>query len=238
MTTYRELVYMVLDELKAKSDDFYYTEDHIIFLLEKYRAFLLKQKYRTPKSVVLNSNYSYIEIPAPLTLTSPVLETSFSCEALPIAQPKFTVIPNREDTKKKEVIFNYCTEDRRLFLRQSNYLKNMNYFYFLNNKLVLDSGNKFFKDNHHLNLIARLKIILESPSKVYKNLDDNADILDMVFPLEESLISPLLEMVVKDLTSAMFKPEDDINNGKDETGDLNKFMYQNSKSDLQKQIYG
>ena len=45
-------------------------------------------------------------------------------------------------------------------------------------------------------------------------------------------------MVVKDLTSAMFKPEDDINNGKDETGDLNKFMYQNSKSDLQKQIYG
>jgi hypothetical protein len=70
MTTYKELVYMVLDELKAKSDDFYYTEDHIIFLLEKYRAFLLKQKYRTPKSVVLNSNYSYIEIPAPLTLTS------------------------------------------------------------------------------------------------------------------------------------------------------------------------
>jgi hypothetical protein len=42
MTTYRELVYMVLDELKAKSDDFYYTEDHIIFLLDKYRAFLLK----------------------------------------------------------------------------------------------------------------------------------------------------------------------------------------------------
>lgn len=237
MTTYKELVYMVLDELKAKSDDFYYTEDHIIFLLEKYRAFLLKQKYRTPKSVVLNSNYSYIEIPAPLTLTAHILETSFSCEAIPIAQPKLTVIPNRNDTKK-EVIFNYCTEDRRLFLRQSNYLKNMNYFYFLNNKLVLDSGNKFFKDNNYLNLTALLKIILESPSKVYKSLDANADILDMVFPLEESLISPLLEMVVKDLTSAMFKPEDDINNGKDETGDLNKFMYQNSKSDLQKQIYG
>lgn len=237
MTTYKELVYMVLDELKAKSDDFYYTEDHIIFLLEKYRAFLLKQKYRTPKSVVLNSNYSYIEIPAPLTLTSPVLETSFGCEALPIAQPKLTVIPNRNDIKK-EVIFNYCTEDRRLFLRQSNYLKNMNYFYFLNNKLVLDSGNKFFKDNNYSNLIALLKIILESPSKVYQNLNPDADILNIVFPLEESLISPLLEMVVKDLTSAMFKPEDDVNNGKDETGDLNKFMYNNSKSDLQKQIYG
>jgi hypothetical protein len=62
MATYRELVYMVLDELKARSDDFYYTEDHIMFLLDKYRAFLLKQKYRIPKSVVLNSNYSYIEL--------------------------------------------------------------------------------------------------------------------------------------------------------------------------------
>jgi hypothetical protein len=41
MNTYRELVYMVLDEIKGLSDDFSYTEDHIIYLLEKYRAFIL-----------------------------------------------------------------------------------------------------------------------------------------------------------------------------------------------------
>ena len=75
MATYRELVYMVLDELKARSDDFYYTEDHIMFLLDKYRAFLLKQKYRIPKSVVLNSNYSYIELPPPIALNKPILDT-------------------------------------------------------------------------------------------------------------------------------------------------------------------
>lgn len=234
MTTYKELVYMVLDELKAKSDDFYYTEDHIIFLLEKYRAFLLKQKYRTPKSVVLNSNYSYIELPQIQNQSRPI-NTNFSCNSLPIAFPKLTITSNKTD---KEVIFNYCTEDRRLFLRQSNYLKNMNYFYFLNNRLFLDFGINLFNDENFKEFKVFLKIILESPSRVYQSLNPNADILDMVFPLEESLISPLLEMVVKDLTSAMFKPEDDINNGKDETGDLNKFMYQNSKSDLQKQIYG
>lgn len=234
MTTYKELVYMVLDELKAKSDDFYYTENHIIFLLEKYRAFLLKQKYRTPKSVVLNSNYSYIELPKIQNQSRPI-NTNFSCDNLPIAFPKLTITSNKTS---KEVIFNYCTEDRRLFLRQSNYLKNMNYFYFLNNKLFLDFGIKLFNDENFKEFKISLKIILESPSKVYQSLNTNADILDMVFPLEESLISPLLEMVVKDLTSAMFKPEDDVNNGKDETGDLNKFMYQNTKSDLQKQIYG
>lgn len=237
MTTYRELVYMVLDELKAKSDDFYYTEDHIIFLLEKYRAFLLKQKYRTPKSVVLNSNYSYIE--HTVTTASPnsqVINTELQLGILPIAYPKLTAKSNSEDTK--EIIFNYCTEDRRLFLRQSNYFKNMHYFYFLENNLVLNLGDKIWGNAVLRNFIITIKAVLESPSKVYKSLDENTNILDMVFPLEESLISPLLEMVVKDLTSAMFKPEDDVNNGKDETGDLNKFMYNNSKSDLQKQIYG
>ena len=236
MATYRELVYMVLDELKARSDDFYYTEDHIMFLLDKYRAFLLKQKYRIPKSVVLNSNYSYIELPPPLTLTKPILDTDFKCEVLPIAPPKLTIIPNREDIK--EYLFNYCTEDRRLFLRQSQYLKNINYFYFLNNKLVLDTGNKFYKENNSLNLKVLLKAVLEAPSQMYQELYPEKDVLDMVFPMEEALISPLLEMTVKDLSAAMFKPEDNNNNGKDDLGDLNKYMYQNTKSDLQKQIYG
>ena len=33
MSTYRELTYMVLDQLKLASDDSYYTEDHVKFLL-------------------------------------------------------------------------------------------------------------------------------------------------------------------------------------------------------------
>ena len=53
MSTYRELVYLVLDELKGTSDDFTYTEDHIIFLLNKYRAFLLKQKYSDIRKINL-----------------------------------------------------------------------------------------------------------------------------------------------------------------------------------------
>jgi hypothetical protein len=42
MSTFRDIVYMIMDELKLSSDDSYYTEDHIIFLISKYRAFLLK----------------------------------------------------------------------------------------------------------------------------------------------------------------------------------------------------
>ena len=45
--TWREVIYMVLDELKGMSDDFTFTEDHIAFLLGNYRSFILKQRYYT-----------------------------------------------------------------------------------------------------------------------------------------------------------------------------------------------
>lgn len=217
MTTYKELVYMVLDELKAKSDDFYYTEDHIIFLLEKYRAFLLKQKYRTPKSVVLNSNFMTIEFIADSGADFNIPGISI----LEITTPKIQNNPS----------CNYCSPERFSFVGNNKFLKSMKYF-------TIDQGVFKIKGQpgEVFMIPLKLKAVFESPTSVYKYLEK--DPIDEIFPLEESLISPLLEMVVKDLTSAMFKPEDDINNGKDETGDLNKFMYQNSKSDLQKQIYG
>ena len=67
--TYNELIYMVLDELKLSSDDSYYTPDHVIFLLVKYRSFLLKQRYSDIKKQIPDSDYQsicldLIEVPA------------------------------------------------------------------------------------------------------------------------------------------------------------------------------
>ena len=42
MSTFKQLTYLVLDELKISSDDSTFNENHIVFLLSKYRAFLLK----------------------------------------------------------------------------------------------------------------------------------------------------------------------------------------------------
>lgn len=63
MSTYRELIYMCLDVLKGTSDDFSYTEEHIAYLIDKFRAFLLKQRYgNDPKKHVPYSNYQTINI--------------------------------------------------------------------------------------------------------------------------------------------------------------------------------
>ena len=58
MAKYKEIVSMVLDELKVTSDDSIFTEGHIIFLARIYRSFLLKQRYSTDlKKVIPESNY-------------------------------------------------------------------------------------------------------------------------------------------------------------------------------------
>ena len=67
--TWREIIYMCSDELKLSSDDSFYTNDHLIFLLVKYRSFLLKQRYSDIKKQIPDSDYQsicldLIEVPA------------------------------------------------------------------------------------------------------------------------------------------------------------------------------
>ena len=63
MTSYKELVYFVLDAIKATCDDAFITEDHVLFLLNKYRSYLLKQKYeKDPRRQVPDSNYQTITL--------------------------------------------------------------------------------------------------------------------------------------------------------------------------------
>lgn len=214
MTTYEEMVYMVLDELKARSNDFYYNENHIIFLLDKYRAFLLKQKYSDIKKQIPQSNYQIYVINAVKEFIIP--------DILNISIPKLHY---------NEDIYNYIFPNRFKFVGYSAYNNKSKYFTIHDNTVLIKQGNT---SSNIVNY--KIEAVFESPKQVYEL--QNKEVLKERFPLEESLISPLLEMVVKDLTSAMFKPEDNVNNGKDDLGDLNKYMYQNSKSDLQKQIYG
>ena len=50
--------------------------------------------------------------------------------------------------------------------------------------------------------------------------DDNGDIIcnsiDRTFPIEDALIPPLIELVVKELTNSIYRPEDESNNAKDD----------------------
>ena len=57
MATFKELTYLVLDKLKLNSDDSSFSEEHVLFMLNTYRTFLLKQRYSDIKKKMPESNW-------------------------------------------------------------------------------------------------------------------------------------------------------------------------------------
>ena len=76
----------------------------------------------------------------------------------------------------------------------------------------------------------------EEASKLQCEGDNECDILDRIFPIEESLVSPMIELVVKELLGAQYRPEDNVNNAKDDISDLATFLQRNTKSNIAKAL--
>jgi hypothetical protein len=68
--TYEQVAYMVYDELKLGSDDSYFNIDHVLFLMNNYRALILKQRYSDIKKNIPLVNFQTICLK---------LETTQSC---------------------------------------------------------------------------------------------------------------------------------------------------------------
>lgn len=242
MTTFRELVYLILDELKASSDDAYFTEEHVIFLLGKFRSLLLKQQYKDVKKEIPESNFQtlcldLIQVPA---ITGEPCEGGTylrSKDKIPflmnISNPRvFT-----EDYYQGEIT--YVSRERMRYVGYNRWLPNIiyasigpdNYMYF-----------KSFNPQYLYLEKARLTGIFEEPERAAEfecdKSEDSCDILDMTFPLEEALIPQVVQLVVKELGGSIYKPEDGENNASDDLSELATFIRNNVKSSLQKQIEG
>ena len=83
-----EIVYYCLDAIKAFSDDSYVNEDHILFLLGKYRGALLQQ-YHNIKKAIPESNYQTICLNMKTAKTIPCIggPRLVSIETLPSLMP-------------------------------------------------------------------------------------------------------------------------------------------------------
>ena len=52
--------------------------------------------------------------------------------------------------------------------------------------------------------------------------DESCDVLDANFPVREYLVPPLIELVVKELVGANYRPEDKENNATDDLSGIKK----------------
>ena len=240
MSTYRELIYMCLDTLKITSDDAVFTEDHILFLLNKYRSILLQQKYADVRNPVSSSNYQTLCLDLTLddTKSRDVCKGTIlrSVEKIPSLLNIGNTSVSLQDYYLGEIAL--VSPNRLRYVGNNRWLQNVIYCAIGNdNYLYFKSSNP-----QHMYLEkVELKGIFENPIEAAKLSCDKAsycDILDTKIPLEESLVSKLIEVTVQYLSSGLYKPEDAENNASDDLSNLMAFIRNNMKSNLQKQIEG
>lgn len=240
-TTYRSLVYLVLDELKLSTDDSYFTEDHIIFLLGKYRGALLKQQYKDIKKEIPESNFQTLclkLIPVPAISGEECEGGTYlrSKEKIPFLINIST--PNIYAEGFYQGDITYVSRERMKYVGYNKWLSNIIYASIgPDNYLYLKSFNPQY---YYLESV-KFTGIFEDPeiaSELECNKESTCDILDKTFPLEEALIPQVVQFVVKELSGAVYKPEDKSNDASDNLSNIATFLRSNLKSNLQKQIEG
>jgi hypothetical protein len=222
MAKYKEIVSMVLDELKITSDDSIFTEEHIIFLAGRYRSFLLKQRYYSDiKKQIPESNYQTIC----LDLTTGEVVEGLPCEGgyylrslddvpalLPIGNPRVGL---PDSIFKGDIA--YISPDRLRYVGNNKWMDNIIYASIAGRKLVLKSNNPQYLYLEKATVRGIFENAEEASELECDNQDSKkCDILDRDFPMEDALIAPLIELIIKELSPSIAAPEDKENNANDD----------------------
>lgn len=222
MNTYGQLVYMVIDELKGDSDDFTYTEDHVIFLLNNYRALLLKQRYSDIKRPMPESNYQTLcmetmEVPAiagvPCEGGSYLRTVNKVPFTMKIGNPRVYPVDFYQGSN-----ITFISRERMKYVGYNKYMQNIIYCSLgPDNYLYFTSSNPQFLYLENIKFTAVFEDAKAASELECTPEEGKAcDIIDKVFPIEESLVPTLIELVVKELRPAAYSPADELNNANDD----------------------
>jgi hypothetical protein len=228
-----ELVYSCLDLSKAAtSDDSWITEEHIIFLLKKYRSFLIKKEQDKEKgSQDIASEFEYQQICLDLEKTPAIdgepctggyyLRTTQKIpKILEGTQPRVYPLDYYQG-----INISYVSRDRMRYVGTNPYLQNIIYTSIGPDlHLYLNSSNPQFLYLKKL----RMSAIFEDMDEAAGLLCDSdgksqsCDVLDMEFPIRDYLVPPLIELVVKELSGVKYQPRDSRNNADDDLSKVNQ----------------
>jgi hypothetical protein len=227
MTTYREAIYMCLDLLKGTSDDFSYTEDHIAYLLDKFRALLLKQAYGTdPKKHIPYTNYQTIEVTfTPKEVKDIIKSDNQVPNMLQLGIPRIITPDNYYYDYK----FEFTSRERLPFTGNNRFTSMINYCALDEDNYVLykTKPNQWVMAEDAIQLTPdRFSIvgIFENPKDLYD------DYMDEIIPIEETLVTTLVGMVFDSLVKVVTLPSDTINNGTDENASMPTTMQKGKNS--------
>lgn len=223
MATYREITYMISDELKLFANDSEFTIEHFLFYADKFRAVLLERKYRdVRKGEIPHANYQtlcldLIEVPG-----MPGDDCSDVYLRSTVKIPSLLRIGTRRvypvDYFSSEHV-TWVSKERMQFVGHNDWLKNIIYVTKgIDDYLYLKSDNPQFLYLKQVKLDAVFQDSQEAAkiSCEKKDSEGNCDILDSEFPLEESLVPTVVQMIVEEFGKHEYLPSDNVNNAKDD----------------------
>lgn len=242
MTTYRELVYSVLDSLKLVSDDSHFVEEHVLFLLDKYRSFILKRHYSDIRKEIPSSNYQTICLD---------LEEAERVEGIPCVGSNYMKstqkIPDMMTIGSMNVTavdyfsgnFAYVSNERFKYVGYNSYLRNQIY------ATIAPSNYLYMRSNNpQMYYLEKVKVtgIFENASKAAelecdKEEEGTCDVMDMRYPLEEGLIPTVVELIVKELGGQKYAASDSSNNANDDLSDLAAYIRQQFANGRRSDLY-
>ena len=224
--TYREIVYACLDILKLTSDDSLYTEDHIIFLANKARTLLLKQRYSDIKKKIPESNYQTICLDLEKVQNIQDLECKGSSLRTVQEIPYLMKIGNPKVYPQNYYLgeITYISRERMRYVGHNKYLQNIIYC-----SLAPDNHLYFKSSNPQYLYLKKVQVTgvfedIQKASELECNNNNNSqcsDILDNTFPLEEGLVQPLIEIIIKQLGPSVNLPQDQENDAQDNLANTN-----------------
>ena len=220
--TWKEIVYLISDELKLDSDDSIFNENHITFLVSKYRAFILNQRYKEIRKQVSSSNYQTICLD--VEQITPEFDSSNNTYYLKstLKVPGMLGIGNirifSKDYFNAEIT--YITKDRMRYVGYNKYMNNIIYCTKdANEYLYFKSYNPKILDLNKVNMNAVFEDVEEASELECNN--DICDLMDRIFPMEDSLIPAVVELVVKELRASVYMPSDELNDANDQLDEMN-----------------
>lgn len=224
MATFGEVIYMTLDTLKEHSDDAYYTEEHVLFLLKKLRAAAIESKYKgarnTSFSVMSPENLQQICLQL-----QPATDLTYNCgtgwlrseKEIPELLSGFnTATCTGHDMLQSNVTF--IPIERMPYVGYNKWLKNIVYASrSMDGHLYLHGANPQFMYLEQVGLTG----VFADPEAAARLSHEacstgKCDIMNARFPLESALIAQVVELAVNELGNVRYAPEDKKNNAADD----------------------
>lgn len=210
---------MVLDELKLFSDDSSFTQEHVIFLADKYRAFIIEQALRSKRFYEIPDS-DYQEICLDLEKATGAL----ACQGMLRSIQEIPTIMDVGLTKVYPVeyfsaapIFTWVSTERFPYVGGGKWKENFVYVSESpSGRIYIKSRNGFLDGLKKLRLYAVFYDTVAAAELSCKTCGKSCDVLDSDFPIDEHFVPGLIQYLVQELGGKVYLPNDRINNAHDD----------------------